>query len=176
MGSTCGGLVASIPRPKCLRRTGSRGRLGRASSVSVLEHGRAYESQRFTKEESRIVAAAIKRHGVGFGWQRCFSNSQALLECDDSGRIVYVEGFVYTRSLYPVLHGWAAINGKVVDVTLPPRNRREARLAEPLRVLGEFVERLYFGVPSAVLMSCVGVARLARLGICKTTRSTGTRC
>ena len=35
----------------------------------------------------------------------------------------------------------------VIDVTLPATTRREAKLPEPLQILGEFEDRSYLGVP-----------------------------
>ena len=126
----------------------------------ILDHGRPYESRKLTKGERGIADAAIREHRSihrKFERQRCFANSQALLGNDDTKTMIYVEGFAWTHALGPVLHGWVTINGKVVDVTLPPTNRREAKLAEPLQALGEFSGRSYFGVP--FLRSYVGRRR-----------------
>jgi hypothetical protein len=42
------------------------------------------------------------------------------------------------------------LNGKIIDVTLPATTREEAKLREPLQVIGEFEGRTYFGVPFRV--------------------------
>lgn len=116
----------------------------------VLDHGRAYESKKLTAQEKRLLEPAVtesRRIFKKFEPRLCFSNSQRLWGNDDSKSLIYVEGFAWTHSLRPVLHGWVTINGKVIDVTLPPTNRREAKLPEPVQVLGEFEDRSYFGVP-----------------------------
>jgi hypothetical protein len=116
----------------------------------VLEHGRSYDSAKLTENEREIVDAAIAEHHSihkKFSWRHCFANSQCLLGNDDSKLMVYVEGFAWTHALRPVLHGWLTIGGKIIDVTLPPTTRREAKLRQPLQVLGEFTARSYFGVP-----------------------------
>jgi hypothetical protein len=116
----------------------------------VLEHGRKFEPSKLTDDERKIVDSAIEEyrrlHRV-FHAQQCFVNSQSLLGNDDSEQLVYVEGFAWTHALHPVLHGWLTIDGKVIDVTLPPTNRREAKRREPSQVIGEFEGRSYFGVP-----------------------------
>jgi hypothetical protein len=116
----------------------------------VLDHCHEYVSQRLTKDEDRVVAAAmVEYHAIhkAFEWRHCFTNSQGLLACDEARAMIYVEGFAWTHALRPVLHGWLSINGKVIDVTLPPRTRREAKLEEPLHVLGQFDGRSYLSVP-----------------------------
>ncbi len=116
----------------------------------VLNHGREYVSRCLHRDELAIVSTAIheyRRTRGRFHRQQCFANSQDLLQCDESGKLVYVEGFAWTHALHHVLHGWLTINGKVVDVTLPPTTRREAKLREPRQAIGEFADRTYFGVP-----------------------------
>lgn len=116
----------------------------------ILAHGRPYHSQKLTKDERRVVDAAIRERRSfhpRFAAQQCFGNAQSLLGNDETKRLVYVEGFAWTHVLRPVLHGWVTIKGKVIDVTVPPTSRREAKLPEPLHVLGEFSGRSYFGVP-----------------------------
>jgi hypothetical protein len=116
----------------------------------VLAHGRSYRSATLTTKERAIVDAAIAKHRAGHGpfeKRRCFENSQNLMLCDDTQRIGYVEGYAWTHALRPVLHGWLSLGGKVIDVTLPATTRREAKLREPLQILGEFAGRTYLGVP-----------------------------
>ena len=60
---------------------------------------------------------------------------------------MYVEGFAWTHTLIPALHGWISVNGKVVDVTLPATTIGDTRKREPRQVFGEFKARSYFGVP-----------------------------
>ena len=115
----------------------------------VHDHGRPFVSAKLTEPERRIAKAAIDFYRVRrdrFRPQECFGNSQEVLFDDDAEKLVYVEGFAWTHALFPVLHGWLAINYKVIDVTLPPTTRREAARKEPRQVFGEFSERSYFGV------------------------------
>jgi hypothetical protein len=116
----------------------------------VLRQGRPFASAKLTEAERRVAKAAIDFYRVRrdrFRAQECFMNSQEVLFDDETERLTYVEGFAWTHTLFPVLHGWLAINDKVVDVTLPPTTRREASRKEPRQVLGEFDGRSYFGVP-----------------------------
>jgi hypothetical protein len=133
----------------------------------VLTHGRAYRSSKLTPKEQAIVDAAVARYRTGraFEKRRCFENSQHLMMCDESMKLVYVEGYAWTHTLRPVLHGWLAINGKVIDVTLPPTTRKEAKLCEPLQIIGEFDDRTYLGVPflHAYVMERIVVAGLGSL-------------
>lgn len=116
----------------------------------VLDHGRQYLSQKLTKEERAIVQAAVEAyhalHGR-FDHRHCFANSQGLLACDETRKLVYVEGFAWTHTLMPALHGWISINGKLIDVTLPATRLSDTKRREPRRVLGEFSDRSYFGLP-----------------------------
>jgi hypothetical protein len=87
----------------------------------------------------------------GFRYNHCFANSQELLAFDSTGKVVYVEGYVwaYGDRLPPVHHGWLTFHSKVIDVTVVTRAiAHPKRLPkEPLRVLGDFEGRAYFGVP-----------------------------
>ena len=126
------------------------GEAGGSFERFVLKRGRRYGSAKLTTKERAIVEAAIAKHRAGHGpfeQRRCFENSQNLMLCDDAMKLVYVEGFAWTHALRHVLHGWLTINGKVIDVTLPPTTQREAKLREPRQVIGEFERRTYLGVP-----------------------------
>ena len=116
----------------------------------VLRQGRPFLSAKLTEAERRVVKAAIDFYRVRrdrFRAQERYMNSQEVLFDEESQKLVYVEGFAWTHALIPTLHGWLAINDKVIDVTLPPTTRREASRREPRQVLGEFEGRSYFGVP-----------------------------
>lgn len=115
----------------------------------VLDLGAAFEPAPLTAAEDAIVDAAMRHYRliVGeFSYRRCYENSQRLLACDGSGRLVYVEGFVWTLRK-PVLHGWLSLNGKVIDVTGTPKGRPVP--TEPPQIRGVFdrAERAYNGVP-----------------------------
>ena len=115
----------------------------------VLDHGRPFFSAKLTEPERRIAKAAVDFYRIRrdrFRPEECFGNSQEVLFDDETEKLVYVEGFAWTHALFPVLHGWLAINHKVIDVTLPPTTRGEAARREPRQVFGEFSDRSYFGV------------------------------
>jgi len=121
----------------------------------VLAHGRTYESAPLTDREREHVQRLLDAHRAcwprGFEYNHCFVNSQELMSRDKTGKVVYVEGYVwaYGDRLPPVHHGWLTLHGKVIDMTVVTRAiARPDRLPpEPLQVHGELQERAYFGVP-----------------------------
>jgi len=118
----------------------------------VKREGRDFTSVPLTEQEQSIVATAIGT--LRFRMRGCFYNAQRIVLADPTGALTYVEGF---REC-PGLHAWAALNGKVIDVTVAPADARpnfqtpdEARRyiarTKPQRYLGEFPEgRRYRGV------------------------------
>lgn len=90
----------------------------------VLEHGEAPTHEALTKDEQRIVKAAMRTCVARpFHYKMCFYNAQLLMLADSSRTLQYCEGFA-VAGLLPVLHGWCLINNKVVDLTW--RKSREA--------------------------------------------------
>jgi hypothetical protein len=84
----------------------------------VLKNGRVYEPNALDEYEQRIVfdaARIARKRGCAFPPKECFANSQALV-LGGNGQIKYVEGFF--RSVIPIHHAWASINGKVIDTTM----------------------------------------------------------
>jgi hypothetical protein len=86
----------------------------------------------------------------------CFSNSQRVfLYGDDEKRLTYIEGYAWTvRSA--VLHGWLALEDKVVDVTDPLKAEQArafgiAAWTAPTEYFGvEFPERPYVAKKGAL--------------------------
>lgn len=79
----------------------------------IEEVGTVYPTTPLTDEQSAIVKAA---RGMWYVRpRRCFHNAQRLVAGDKSGRLVYVEGYLDGW----IAHGWAAIDGIAVDITLP---------------------------------------------------------
>jgi hypothetical protein len=127
----------------------------RSDEAFVVEYGRPYDSAPLTARERAYVQCLIDGHRHwwtrSFRYNHCFANSQELLAFDTTGRVVYVEGYVwaYGDRLPPVHHAWLALHGKVIDVTVV--TRAMARLEQlpegPKRVLGHVGSRAYFGVP-----------------------------
>jgi len=81
--------------------------------------------------------------------QQCYYNSQLAVFDDD--RLTYVEG-VYTNKAidyHPIPHAWVELNGKVLDLTLPPEDRGDA---------------IYYGVPfkREDVLSILTVERVSR--------------
>jgi hypothetical protein len=136
--------IEMFPRPR-----GTQRHAYQSIERFVLDLGIAFEPAPFTAEEHAIVDAAMGdfRVIVGpFSYKQCYRNAQQLLACDASGRLVYVEGFVWTLNK-PVLHGWLAVGGKVIDVTGTPTGLPVP--PEPPQIRGEFdaSKRAYLGVP-----------------------------
>jgi hypothetical protein len=115
----------------------------------VLVNGEHFVSAPLTPDERAIVLAAAKREHNNFPIKECFGNSMRLVLQDD--RLQYAEGYAYGAVL-PVLHGWALLNGKVIDLTMRLRDARGESVRKPRepwhvdRILGEFpAERVYYG-------------------------------
>ncbi len=94
----------------------------------MLREGRPYESQELTPDEMAYVLH-ISKH-MRFPIKQCYYNSQMLLAMRDvERRLTYVEGYC-AHAVFPVLHGWLEIGGKVLDVTMRTKNlarRRQLR-------------------------------------------------
>jgi hypothetical protein len=136
--------IEMFPRPH-----GTRRHAYRSIERFVLDLGVAFEPAPLTQAEEAILDAAFRdfRVIVGpFAYKQCYRNAQQLLACDASGRLAYVEGYVWTLKK-PVLHGWLSIGAKVVDVTGTPRGLPVP--PEPPQIRGVFdaSERAYLGVP-----------------------------
>lgn len=111
----------------------------------VLKCGQPYESAPLTPEEQDYILEVVRRYRKRMPRRECYSNSQMiLLLADFERRLTYVEGFAL--ALIPLMHGWLDLNGKVIDVTLRHKPRRN-RSALRDRVLGDWTdERQYHGV------------------------------
>ena len=86
----------------------------------VLDQVEFFRSEALADHELRIledaIAAANQRDDWGFKPRQCFANAARLVLFDESGELRYCEGFAL-GAVMPVAHAWAAINGKVVDLT-----------------------------------------------------------
>ena len=118
----------------------------------VLDRGVAFESQRLTIPEFNLVKGIAA--GSTFQQKECFYNAQRLVAMLNRGdQLRYFEGFACC-GLIPMHHGWAAINGKVIDFTWRLRDNPEyhlsvARAKNPLkdRIWGRFPDSwAYIGV------------------------------
>lgn len=85
----------------------------------VLREGKMYESNPLTSEENKFTMKRIKSLNGRFAQHQCFHNSGSLAISDLKGKIKYVEGFIFKKSLdIPILHAWNELNGKVIDLTI----------------------------------------------------------
>ncbi len=103
-------------------------------SAYVLAHGRVEKSQALVRDELAYLTTCVG--SSVFPIKQCFANAQKLVM--DSQYVVgrehklyYVEGYVVRIGLgIPIQHGWAVLNGKVIDVTMrleKPRPRGKLR-------------------------------------------------
>ena len=113
----------------------------------VKHEGKFFKNEKLNDEEKNIVFAAIDNARIAFKEKQCFYNSQMLVLHDKSDSLIYNEGYAKTRINLPIHHGWASLNGKVVDLTWCVKNpRTKGRLHD--RILGEFPEDYeYLGIP-----------------------------
>lgn len=124
----------------------------------VLDRGQRYDcSQPLTVDERAIVEHAIAKAHCGFRTKECFPNAQRLVLADHKhgrGELVYVEGFAIGHGMIPVLHAWASLRGKVVDLTWRdecfadnPKLYEQPLPAPAHRILGRAPEGFaYYGV------------------------------
>jgi len=128
----------------------------------VLDHGNPLASHPLTHEERDIVFSAVEASGSRFKIQECFHNAQKVALADSTGTLRYCEGLAMGLSHWPVLHGWVAINGKVVDLTW--------RWHTPLRK-GRLRDRVFGDIPDGWAYHGVTfdtdsvMARWARYGV-----------
>lgn len=100
----------------------------------ILKHGKFYQSQELTDEETKIVTNALRNLSFKPRMKECFYNGQMLALSDETNTIKYCEGF--GMSIIPMNHGWCVINDKVIDLTWKDD--------EGKNYFGEF-DKSYFG-------------------------------
>ena len=89
----------------------------------LFVHGAESVVAPLSPEEVDIVRRA--HHRLRFQMQGCYRNAQELVLRDASNTLQYVEGYGLGRACIPLMHGWATVNGKVVDPTwLPVQNKQ----------------------------------------------------
>ena len=87
----------------------------RSCEQFVSEHGRSFVPQALTDAEQQYVDECRAAHEPKPG--NCYENSQVVLFRGARGRrLYYVEGFCRVGDFW-YLHGWLALDGKVLDVT-----------------------------------------------------------
>ena len=73
-------------------------------------------------------------------------NAQWLVLHDPARQLEYVEGIGVGPASFPVHHGWATLNGKVIDLTFRTHKpNHKGRLRN--RIFGEFPKRGATSVP-----------------------------
>jgi len=112
----------------------------------LLDRGSPFESESLTEAELKVVQEAVAVTGIKrFQIGQCFYNAQMLAAMDASKQLLYYEGYAQGTVPLPVLHGWVAINDKVVDLTWRTMQRRKTGVFKD-RVLGSFPEGwAYYG-------------------------------
>ena len=86
----------------------------------VQDQGVAFASASLTDDEAAIVLGAVaiaRTRGCEFVLKECYYNAQCRVLSDPTKTLRYCEGYASGTAHFPVLHGWASINGKVVDYT-----------------------------------------------------------
>ena len=142
-------MLADRARNAPIRRDRTRWK-HRSFESFVVHEGRPFLSAKLTVLEEQIARDAVR--GVDestfrIEYKLCFINSQLVQGWDETKKLVYVEGFAWEHWMpHAVHHGWLTINGKVIDVTGPPKRGRLPP-AKPPRIFGEFMDRSYIGVP-----------------------------
>jgi hypothetical protein len=113
----------------------------------VNSEGVDFTSEPLTDEELAIVFDAVDNSRKRFKQRECFYNAQMLVHFDETDTLVYHEGYAFGRAIIAVHHGWASINGKVIDLTWRlEKGRSKGRLRD--RIIGEYPEGYeYLGIP-----------------------------
>lgn len=105
------------------------------------DKGLLYTREALTIEEQAIVDKARARKF--FRPHGCFANAQRLVLADESGQLQYVEGYVLV--MVPIHHGFAVINGKVLEPTI---NREGSNYGSKRGFWGSVPDNLaYYGLP-----------------------------
>ena len=121
----------------------------------VAERGNTAPEIALTIEEQAWFKQVTR--GVQYPIKQCFSNSQQFVLngaelLPEGWTIAYVEGFVAPdRIPMAIHHGWAVLNGKLIDLTLRYHDlkpKRGDRFAD--RAIGLFPKRQYRGVTFTV--------------------------
>lgn len=89
----------------------------------VVDRGQAFTLDPLTSDEQAIVARAYRRTHFRPIPRGCFGNAQRLVLNDATMSLCYAEGYAASVNVvgFPVHHGWATINGKVIDPTWDER-------------------------------------------------------
>jgi hypothetical protein len=111
----------------------------------VLNRGQDMAPAVLTDEEMGILRDAqdhLQAIGVEPELKQCFYNAQSLAFADVTRTIQYMEGYAQGAAAIPVHHGWAAINGKLIDLTW--MIRRDVPWAMPDFTYGEIPEGWFY--------------------------------
>ena len=132
-------------------------RIGRKNAPTmftvVLDEGFEFSSKPLDDSEKHSLACIIEdaSYMCKFEQKECFHNAQMLVLAEDDllddldHHIQYFEGYFIRENLpIPIHHGWIAINGKVVDLTI--RQDAEASSVEGFedRAIGEYPSDVHY--------------------------------
>jgi hypothetical protein len=113
----------------------------------LLDQGTSFSHRPFLPRQEKVLLHAFSLLGFAPETKHCFYNAQKLALLSDD--LKYVEGYVvpYFSGL-PVVHAWAAIGNKPVDITLRS-DPDDATTEDPERLLERAADNLgnsYFGM------------------------------
>ena len=111
------------------------------------------------------VRRKVLNSGNDIELHNCFWNAWRMAMYDDSRRIRYYEGFLYSSGHHRLHHAWNVVDGYIVDLTIklahkqarkhfkqmgmstkPPRDRYEGREYAGLELAEKFAELFHTGV------------------------------
>ena len=82
----------------------------------VLDHGRPFEEEPLTREETKKIRVGIRKARPAI--KTCFYNAIKLWHFDHDFK--YCEGYISAfedKIVVPTYHAWNTINGKLVEIT-----------------------------------------------------------
>ena len=119
----------------------------------VADSGLEFSSQPLSESEKGSLRCIIEDalYMCNFEQKECFHNAQMLVLAEDDllndldHHIQYFEGYFIQENLpIPIHHGWVAINGKVVDLTIRQDTEIPSIDGFEDRAIGEFPSNVYY--------------------------------
>jgi hypothetical protein len=125
-----------------------------------LRTGRSFAgSKKLTAEQMTHLLAVSRVARCQFRMRECFSNAMQLALADPTERIKYVEGYANVNVGIPIHHGWAEIDGNVIDLTIRRSDRAPGHVTGTRRfrdrIIGELPENFAYWGTSFSRVACV---------------------